>query len=514
MGAFEPVKLRWVPQKAPTLLICSFALALYAVAATLGIRVLFPVLPAFDNAHFMGLSWSLLNGHGLENRWLHPLGGGVFNWHGVIHPWLLAALSPSRTWAGVGTGAGAISALVALFTLAIAWTMRLTPPVMCVAVLCVVAISLGFGARPESTAALLTLAILAVQWRWPFDGPLWGLGAILSGLLFGILLAAHVAAFILVGIVFAIAAALAADRTDQPLVRIVMIGSVVGGLSAFTYVVAVSALYPHDVRTLIDGLIAHSAKTLGRGDGTPLMTYWVFARFTPLAVIPLILCAGALAIALALAWRSRRSRFTVPFAAGLSLLLGYAVWVTSFRLSDTFYNAFVLFPAGLLMAAYIAEQSGRLGRMAYTGLGGVFAIAGMAAQLLFLSHAFLSRPGADEARRALRAEITAAVGRGERVLADAMALAALEQPDWDVMTRATFLAFPEPEIVAPDPQRFDTIVRVQHQHGERTPARIPGYSLVRDHYEPLRGFAMNRPVNLSFAVWRSDLLPPLPGAVR
>lgn len=478
------------------------ALALAAGLLVVAIRFVAPVLPVFDNGFFMPLAWSIRNGFGMENDWANPIQSAFYSWHGVVHPQIVAALSPGATWFDINIGNALFGALTVMLAVCVAWFLRIGIAATAAITIVMVSVTLNFQARPEMTAAALLFLLMLANIGFPPSGRRWTSGAMTTGLLMGVLAVAQPTFLVLASLGFAMFTLFDLRLSEAPLKRAFLYCAIAIPLGLLAAAGSVTVLYDHDMLALIEGIYRHSQMVSGATSDTPYATYWIASRFLPFAVLALAVALLPLFYGLYIMMKEAKVIFTLLYALAVTLFI-LCLWNFSFIKSDTYYNAFGCLPTGLLLAAAIAarQKSGRIAALLAIAMLPA-ATAAIGADILMIWHGLASRQQASIARQGVHDTLQRLIRAGHDVGASRGALAAFERDDKAVMDKIRFENFVDDIIADPRQPLPDYILGLQAQDGHAVPVELKGYRVIENHYQPATAPLMNKPFNLSYALYQ------------
>ena len=478
------------------------ALALAAGLLVVAIRFVAPVLPVFDNGFFMPLAWSIKNGFGMENDWANPIQSAFYSWHGIVHPRIVAALSPGATWFDINIGNALVGALTVMLAVCTAWSLRIGLAATTAITAVMVSVTLNFQARPEMTAAALLFLLMLANIGFPPSGRRWTAGAIMTGLLMGVLAVAQPTFLILASLGFAIFALFDLRLSAAPFKRALLYSAIAVPLSLLAALGSIALLYDHPIPALIEGIYLHSRMISGTTSDTPYATYWIASRFLPFAVLSLAVALLPLIYGFRVMMKDARVILTLLYALAVALFV-LCLWNFSFTKPDTYYNAFGCLPMGLLLAAAIAARQRSGGIAVFLAIAMLpAATAAIGADVLMLWHGLASRQQASIARQGVHDTLQRLVQAGHDVGANRGTLAALERDDKAVMDKIRFENFVEDIVADPRKPLPDYIVGLQAQDGHGVPVALKGYRVIENHYQPATAPLMNKPFNLSYALYQ------------
>lgn len=474
----------------------------YALAGPVILRLIAPMIMKHDNVYFLPAGFAIRNGLGFNNPWANPIGSGAFDWHGLVHPALIALLAPTNGWWGINAAVVIIAALGMGVYL---WMLRATaaPPVLkALGALVIVASFMSFAGRPETTAGLILGLLMLVNWDRMVRPPE-TVRLVASAALLGLLGAAHPLALIIASFAYAGFRGTAAVRAGRTPLAYVVEMTATGALAALTLVAAVAAIYPYDALAYAEGMLNHATQTTERVGQGAFLTYFVATKHLPFLALTFAPLAFILAVAGQMHWPRAGLFFKAVLAAAL---LGFVAALYRYPISipATYYNyaAFapaiaVLFPA--LVAARMRSWAGLGATAAFAAFAGFCALA----QGLWLYQTAAGLSVRDAQARAVAALVQAETAAGRRVAVDSPLIVALHDPALAAATTVLhFGKLTDGGKETPDPAVFDVVLRAQAEYDAPPPA-IPGFVMETDAFLAGHGaFGFSNPEHLGYAVYR------------
>ena len=480
--------------------------AVYAVAGGLILRLWVPRTLKHDNAFFLPLVFALNNGLGLVNPWASPNGSAIFNWHGFGHPLLLGWLSPTRGWAGVNAAVVLASTFGMLVYLVLIWRTAAPPFIKAICALLIPPVFIGFGGRPETSAALLIAALIAVNWVSDV-GPRRRLYQLFgSSIILGLLGATHPVGAIASAVTYSAWLVGRTARNQRSPIESLGLIALVACVAGVTLALVLAGLYPHDAGDWLVGVSyagQGAAERFGEGE---FLRYFAATKHTPflfLAFVPLIFVM--------VAWW-HRCRSTELFSRLVVTLCGVGLLALLIRFSigvpASYYNFTLLLPALVVLVCSVFDQltNRNLPRTLVIGSLVMFSGFSSAAQVLWAYQVLSASSVLTIQKEEVLSRVETYVGNGWRVAVDAPLLVAID--DVNTALGVDLLYFGRVEDGGkyhPSPDSFDVVFRAQAEFAR--PPLIEGFSLVEDAY--LAGFgatSFSRPEHLGYAVYHSDRL--------
>ncbi len=474
----------------------------YAVAGPLVLRLVAPMIMKHDNIFFLPASFAIRNDLGFNNHWANPINSGAFDWHGVVHPALIALLAPTSGWWGVNAGAVIIAAMGIGVYLAMLRAAQTLPVIRVLGAVIVVASFMSFAGRPETTAGLILGLLIVLNWPRLFEPPK-PVRLVGSGALLGVLGATHPLVLIITSFLYAgLRAAAAVRRGRRPLGYIKeMVATAV--IAAGVLVVAVAVIYPYDAVEYAQGMWAHATHATARLGQGPFVTYFVLTKHLPFLVLSFVPLAFVLVQVGRRHWGQASWFFKLVMGVALAGFLA-ALYRYPISIPVTYYNYSVFLPA---LAVGFAVLLGRR-VWSWRALGATAALAAFAGLCALAQGFWVYQTVAGVGVRGPQAQaigqlVTAELEAGHRVAVDSPLIVALEDPE--VVFRTAILFYGrliDGGKAKPDPAVFDIVLRAQAEFDAPAPP-IPGFTLETDAFlEGYGGLAFANPEHLGYAVYR------------
>lgn len=479
--------------------------AAYALFGGVILRLWAPIILKHDNAYFMPLVYAIRNGLGFTNPWASPTGSAVFDWHGIMHPLLLSWLAPTTGWAGVNAAAVATGAVAMTITLLLIYRTNAPMVIKALCALFIPAVFIGYSGRPETTATLFLVLLIAINFTQTPDRVSRWRRLLASGALLGLLGATHPLAAVMTTVAYCSFLAIISINAERSATD-TMISVTAAGLTALaTFVLVFLVFFPPGIETWIPGVLRHGdhiADRLGEGD---FLKYFAATKHTPFLLLTFLPLLYVIAVWGRDLWpRADLFHKTVLVfgAAGLVVLIArFPVGVPA-----TYYNYTVLLPA-LAVCVCLTFNRDRL--RTWPGAVVALCLAGFAGfcwfgQALWVYQTVAGAP----VREVQRQEIAALVGRhvtaGHKVAVDSPLIAALD--DTKTALSVNLLHFGRKRDggnIRPSADVFDIVVRAQAEFAA-PPPKLTGFTLIKNAYRTGFGAtSFSKPEHLGYAVYRS-----------
>ena len=481
------------------------AFAAYVLVFAFALRLLNPILLRYDDAWFMLVSYSWLNGLSFTNHWVDPISSGVYNWHGFLQPLLLASLAPCGSF----TCLNLVLVALGLVWLAL-WFVAVnlcTNHVLLRCALYVIGVGsvLQYSARPELLASLALLCILVVYVRCA-GSPRYWIRAGLTGGLLGVVAVTSPAAAVLV-CVGAAAVVGYLWRDSRNVTSFVLEGALVAGSSILSAILLLLAAYPLEAAVWIEGMREHAQVNADRSDTTGFLRYYLATKMYPLqGVMFMPLAALALWTGVAV-WKGGNRMLFVAFFLS-SAAFCYFLYYSAIRIPAAFYNFSFLVPVISLLAVAVARCNARSHvRGALVVPVFVFALACGAAQVFWAAQKVYSAPERQELTQGISRAVDDGLAAGVSIAMDPPLAVAID--DAQKLKQIDLLFFGRPGKRPQEPLRVQLLLRAQTELGT-LPDEVPGFRLVEEAFldSPLVAFV--KPEGLYYAVYEAE--PAVTGA--
>lgn len=475
----------------------------YAAAGPVVLRLIVPMIMKHDNVYFLPAGFAIRNGLGFNNLWANPINSGAFDWHGLVHPALIALFAPTSGWWGINAAVVIIAALGMGVYVGMLRATQAPALIKALGALVIVASFMSFAGRPETTAGLILGVLTALNWPrivTPRE-PVRVAGA---GALLGLLGAAHPLMLIITSFAYAGHRALVGVREGRTPVRYVAEMAATAAIAAAALVIAVVVIYPYDELAYAHGMWAHATQTTGRVGQGAFVTYFVATKHLPF----LVLTFAPLAFVLAEAVRRHWGRASWFFkAVMLAALVGFVGAMYRYPLSipAAYYNYAGFVPAiTLAFAIALARRPWTWFSLGATAAVTVFAGFCLLAQSLWAYQTIAGAGVRAQQSEAVAELVTRELEAGRRVAVDSPLIVALRDPAAAARTSVLhFGRLKDGGKATPDPAAFDVVVRAQAEFDAPAPS-IPGFSLERDAFLDGHGaFSFSKPEHLGYAVYRA-----------
>ena len=473
--------------------------ALYAGGLTLAFRWLEGPLILFDDAYFLLVSYSWLNGLGFNNFWVNPISSTIFNWHGFLQPMLVGWLSPCGTLDCLNIAVIAIGGVFLALWYPLVNTVTSSRLLRWVLYVIAVACVLQYSARPELLAAMGLVALIALFYVLPNERTYSrGLAA---GVLVGLIVVTSPVAGVFAGVGVA-AATTYLRRSDAD-----YIGFGVEGLACLISVLATVAVmltfvYPYIAHDWLDGILMHSAKTAEREDTSGFLKAYVAARLLPFQAVMLFVLAGIARHALMQIWRAGNRLFSAVFVL-ICLAAVYLVYFTAIRIPLTAYNFTVLVaPIALIavMVVNVTATTARRARIALIAPLVLFAVACCFGQAVWAMQTVTFLPDQHRLAQGITQSVDRYMAANRRIAMDPPLMAAVD--DVKKLKDMTILFFGQPQKENDTPPDVDVLYRSQREFGA-PPPEIPGFRLVENHFDHSLVARVLRPKGTYYAIYEA-----------
>jgi len=481
----------------------------YALVAGVAVRLAGPILLKHDNAFFLPIALAVQEKLGLLNPWFHPydtpVGPGILDWHGIIHPLILGVIAPADGWTGINAAVVILSLLGMILYLGLIW--RSKAPIFLKAICSgpIPALFMGFGGRPESTAALILGLIVLVNWN-ARNGESLRLGRVIaSGVLLGLLGLAHPLAAVFSAAAYSLFIALHAGNKCLPPARYVFLIGAAAITSVASFGLFLVMLYPYETAVWLNGMLEASSIAADRSGSDHFLRYFVKTKHTPFLILTFIPFAYLLYLAGERAWKG----FPLFYILAIFSLIGFLVlFVFRFPIAvpATYYNYTVLLP--LLLVVFCRLRSACLWRpegvISILCLS-MFLFACTFGQAVWAYQTVAGTQIRKEQAARINALVESYAGRELRIAVDSPLIVAIKDDELAKSVDMLFFGRKDKDgnKANPSPSLFDIMIRAQSEF--RKPGSVPGYTLIRNEFTKGYGaLSFSKPEHLGFAVYRSN----------
>jgi hypothetical protein len=338
----------------------------YVFCLPVAIRYFSPPALQVDDSYFLLITYSWLNGLGLNNYWANPIGSGIFNWHGFLQPILLAELSPCHTLRCINTAlvvlGGAYLAMwyvvVNYFTTNqyLRWALYIIG----------VSLVIRYSARPELSSSAVLVCIVLWLALFADQDDRYAIRAIGCGIGVATALVASpfTGGFAGLGVAAAIAILRRNDRHSYEF----FLEGAIAVISAFCTLVAVFVLiYPYSPIAWIDGILHHAVRDINREDTGGILKYYFFTKELPLLGVMFITLLGVTTLTFK-EMREASNRLLFVVFVIMCAAFAYLLYFSSIRIPLTYYNFSALIPALMLIAILCTDTFRSTGQYARTAM--------------------------------------------------------------------------------------------------------------------------------------------------
>jgi len=454
----------------------------YIFCFPVAIRYIAPPALQIDDAYFLLISYSWLNGLGLNNYWANPVGSGVFNWHGFLQPMLIAELAPCNTLRCLNTSLTAFG----VFYLAI-WYFVVNALAAARYLrwgLYVVGVSLviRYSARPELLASLELIG-LVLLFNTRSENTHYFVRAIGSGIGVGVafLTSPFTGAFAGLGVA---AATAFLRRNERSHLNFFLEGaiSVISALCALTVIFVF--IYPYPLSVWIDGIFLHAIRDMHREDTGGVIKDYFLTKGLPLVGILFITLAGITILAVKLMWRAE-NRVCLAVFCLVCAAFAYLLYFSAIRIPLTYYNFTALVPSILLVAIICLNNISAMGRYAKLALIGpavAFAAVCVCSQVLWAAQWLSERSDHYRLSEGIAASVDQYLAENRRIAMDTPLIGAVDNVE--KLKKIKVLIFGEKYKLNYDPPDVDVVFRAQNEFGLRVLSEnMPGFRLVVDNFD-------------------------------
>lgn len=453
---------------------------LYAGGLTLVFRWLEGPPILFDDAYFLLVSYSWLNGLGFNNFWVNPISSAIFNWHGFLQPMLVGWISPCRTLDCLNIAVIAIGGAFLAMWYPLVNTVTSSRALRWMLYVIAVACVLQYSARPELLASLGLVALTALFYFLPNERAFVSRG-LAAGVLVGLITVTSPVAGVFAGVGVA-AATTYVRRNDTSYIGLGVEGLVCLVSAAVTIAVILAVVYPYSAQEWLDGIRMHSAKTAGREDTDGFLKAYVAAKLLPLQAVMLMALAGIAGYALMQIWRAGNRLFAAVFVL-TCFAAAYLLYFTAIRIPLTVYNFTALVPSIALIAVMIVSAAGTAARHVRIVL--IISLALVAAASFFGQAIWAMQTLTfvrDQHRLAqgIAQSVDRYLAANRRIAMDPPLMTGVD--DIGKLKDITILFFGQPHKGNGNPPNVDVLFRSQREFGT-LPAEIPGFKLVANNYD-------------------------------
>lgn len=454
---------------------------LYAGGLTLVFRWLEGPPIYLDDAYFLLVSYSWLNGLGFNNFWVNPISSTIFNWHGFLQPMLVGWISPCRTLDCLNIAVIAIGGVFLAMWYPLVNTITSSRMLRWMLYVIAVAYVLQYSARPELLASMGLVALTALFYFLPNERAFVSRG-FAAGMLVGLIAVTSPVAgvFACIGVA---AATTYVRRNDAGYIGFGAEGLLCLVSALVTIAVMLAFVYPHSASDWLNGILMHSAKTVSREDTYEfLLKAYMATKLLPFQALMFIVLAGIGGYALMEIWRAGNRLFSAVFILTCFATV-YFLYFSAIRIPSTVYNFTVLVPSIALIAIMIVSAIGtttRYARIALIAPLALFAVACCFGQIVWA----IQTPTFLHDQHRLAQDIAQSVDRymaaNRRIAMDPPLMAAVD--DARKLKDMTILFFGQPHKENDNPPNVDVLYRSQREF-PALPAEIPGFKLVANNYD-------------------------------
>lgn len=475
--------------------------ALYAGGLTMAFRWLEGPPIYLDDAYFLLVSYSWLNGLGFTNFWVSPIASTIFNWHGFLQPMLVAWMSPCGTLDCLNIAVIAIGGLFLALWYPLVNTVTSSRLLRWMLYVIAVSYVLQYSARPELLASMGLVALTALFYVLPNERAVVSRG-VAAGLLVGLIAVTSPVAGAFAGIGVA-AATTYVRRNDASYLGFGAEGLVCLVSALVTVAAMLAFVYPYSASDWLNGIVMHSAKTAGREDTYGfLLKAYTATKLLPFQALMFVVLGGVSGYALMQIWRAGNRFFSAVFI--LICFAGvYFLYFTAIRIPSTVYNFTVLVPSIALIAIMIVNVTGTTARHARIAL--IMPLVLFAAACAFGQAVWAAQTLTfirDQHR--LAQGITQSVDRyraaNRRIAMDPPLMAGVD--DVKKLKDITILFFGQPQKENDTPPDVDVLYRSQREFGA-PPPDIPGFRLVENNFDQSFVARVLRPKGTYYAIYEA-----------
>ncbi|ARQ01257.1 hypothetical protein [Pseudorhodoplanes sinuspersici] len=472
---------------------------LYAGGLALAFRWLEGPPILFDDAYFLLVSYSWLNGLGFDNVWVNPISSAIFNWHGFLQPMLVGWLSPCGTLDCLNIAVIAIGGVFLAAWYPLVNTVTSSRVLRWMLYVIAVACILQYSARPELLAAMGLVAITALFYFLPNERA--ALRGLAAGVLVGLVTVTSPVAGVLTGIGVS-AATIYVRRSDTGYTGFALEGLVCLVSALVTIAVMLTAVYPYAAQDWLEGIRMHSAKTAAREDTSGFLKAYVAARLIPFQAVMFMVLAGIAGYALMQIWRAGSRIFSALFIL-ICFAAAYLLYYTAIRIPLTAYNLTVLVPAIALIAVMIVSATGahtRYAKIALIAPLALFAAACCLGQAVWAMQTVTFIRDQHRLAQGITQSVDRYMAANRRIAMDPPLMAGVD--DVRKLKDITILFFGQPHKENDNPPNVDVLYRSQREFGA-PPAEIPGFKLVENNYDQSVFARLLRPKGTYYAIYEA-----------
>jgi hypothetical protein len=470
------------------------------------IRMLVPINCSGDNRWFMPLSFMYLEKGELANPWTNSIGFDSFNWHGFIHPLVVAAVSIGKGWYGVNSGIIVLGVITFSLFIILAYSSGTSLKFIIPAALTVISMIISYSGRIETTAAILCMLLYSTdRGALTFSDPLaqritW----VLSGILIGTIAAAHPGVLPIVILFQACFIMAIYGVRDNNAKRLCMSLAVIFGIAIVSCSLLLIFVYPLPAIEWIDAIARKGGQYMGsppeHGGG---MDFEDFVKFLLLSKdTPLLLLYTWFLMPIALALHGVILRGEnkalgyvtfVAFVLSAVALIWRGLWSPAWK-----YNFTVFVPSILLVVGSLFKEDQIVKyKTATLCLLYVLATVALLTQFVFVHQSVRSWQNADLYNSRLKEIVHNAIDAGLKVGVNGSILTAIDDID---QLRKVSLIWIDAQA---DPAKFDLVILSQNEHPSQRPIQLRNFKIVEVKYDPCCSWLFPRPLNNAFAAYRS-----------
>lgn len=452
---------------------------LYAGGLTLVFRWLEGPPIYLDDAYFLLVSYSWLNGLGFNNLWVNPISSTIFNWHGFLQPMLVGWISPSRTLDCLNIAVIAIGGVFLAMWYPLVNTITSSRILRWMLYVIAVAYVLQYSARPELLASIGLVALTALFYFLPNERAFSrGLAA---GMLVGLITVTSPVAGVFAGVGVA-AATTYVRRSDAGYINFGAEGLVCLASAFATIAVMLTFVYPYSASDWLNGILMHSAKTAGREDTSGFLKAYVATKLLPFQAGMFVVLAGIAGHALMQIWRAGNRLFSAVFVL-ICFAAVYLLYFTAIRIPSTVYNFTVLVPAIAIIAVMVVGVTGATARHTRIALIiplAFFAVACCFGQAVWAMQTLTFARDQHRLAQGIAQSVDRYMAANRRIAMDPPLMAGVD--DIRKLKDITILFFGQPHKENDNPPNVDVLYRSQREF-PALPAEIPGFKLVANNYD-------------------------------
>ena len=453
---------------------------LYAGGLTLAFRWLEGPPIYLDDAYFLLVSYSWLNGLGFNNFWVNPISSTIFNWHGFLQPMLVAWISPCKTLDCLNIAVITIGGVFLAMWYPLVNSVTSSRTLRWMLYMIAVAYVLQHSARPELLASLGLVALTALFYFLP-DGRAFVSRGLAAGVLVGLIAVTSPVVGVFAGIGVA-AATTYLRRNDANYIRFGAEGLVCLVSALVTVALMLTFIYPYSASDWLNGILTHSAKTAGREDTNGFLKAYMATKLLPFQGVMIVVLAGISGYALMQIWRAGNRLFSAVFIL-ICFAAAYLLYFSAIRIPSTVYNFTVLVPSIALIAIMIVSVTGtsaRYARIALITPLALFAVACCFGQAVWAMQTLTFARDQQRLAQGISQSVDRYMAANRRIAMDPPLMAAVD--DVSKLKDITILFFGQPHKESDIPPDVDVLFRSQREF-PKLPADVPGFKLVTNNYD-------------------------------